>query len=110
MADLHKFAMPAMTAGINDPDMGVKVTFLRESEDAAPAARPVTLVPKAAIKTDGKQSYVFVAVNDRADRRAITTGGADGDRVEVLAGLNAGERVVMSPPAELAAGALVVTR
>ena len=92
------------------PDMGVKVTFLRESEDAAPAARPVTLVPKGAIKTDGKQSYVFVVVNDRVDRRAITTGGADGDRVEVAGGLNAGERVVVSPPAELLAGTLVVTR
>ena len=92
------------------PDMGVKVTFLRDSEDAAPAARPVTLVPKGAIKTDGKQSYAFVVVNDRVDRRAITTGGADGDRVEVTAGLNAGDRVVVSPPAELTAGALVVTR
>ena len=36
------------------PDMGVKVTFLREDEAAAaPAAQPVTLVPKAAVKTDG---------------------------------------------------------
>jgi RND family efflux transporter MFP subunit len=92
------------------PDMGVKVTFLRDSEDAVPAARPVTLVPKAAIKTDGKQSYVFVVVNGRTDRRAITTGGADGDRVEVIAGLNPGERIVVSPPAELSAGSLVVTR
>jgi RND family efflux transporter MFP subunit len=92
------------------PDMGVKVTFLRDSEDAAPAARPVTLVPKAAIKTDGRQSYAFVVVNDRVDRRAITTGGTDADRVEVIAGLNAGDRVVVSPPAELTAGALVVAR
>lgn len=92
------------------PDMGVKVTFLRDNEDAAPAARPVTLAPKAAIKTDGKQAYVFVIVNDRVDRRAITTGGTDGDRIEVIAGLNAGEKVVVSPPAELSAGALVITR
>ena len=92
------------------PDMGVKVTFLRENEDTAPAARPVTLVPKAAIKTDGKQSYVFVVVNDRVDRRAITTGGTDGERIEVIAGLNPGDRVVVSPPAELSAGALVVSR
>ena len=92
------------------PDMGVKVTFLRDNEDAAPASRPVTLVPKGAIKTDGKQSYVFVVVNDRVDRLAVTTGGTDGDRVEVIAGLNAGERVVVSPPSELSAGALVVTR
>jgi len=92
------------------PDMGVKVTFLRDSDEAAPAARPMTLVPKGAIKTEGAQSYVFVVANDRADRRAIKTGGADGDRVEVTAGLNAGERVVVSPPAELTAGALVITR
>jgi RND family efflux transporter MFP subunit len=92
------------------PDMGVKVTFLRDSEDGAPAARPVTLVPKSAIRTDGKQSYVFVVQNDRVDRRAITTGGTDGDRVEVLAGVNSGDRVVVSPPPELSAGALVNTR
>ena len=92
------------------PDMGIKVTFLRDSDEAAPAARPATLVPKGAIKTDGKQSFVFVVVNDRVDRRAITTGGTDGDRVEVLAGLDAGDRVVVSPPAELSPGALVVTR
>ncbi|HEY0285064.1 MAG TPA: efflux RND transporter periplasmic adaptor subunit, partial [Vicinamibacterales bacterium] len=92
------------------PDMGIKVTFLRDNDDAAPAARPATLVPKGAIKTDGKQSFVFVVVNDRVDRRAITTGGTDGDRVEVLAGVNAGDRVVVSPPAELSPGALVVTR
>jgi RND family efflux transporter MFP subunit len=92
------------------PDMGVKVTFLRESEDAAPTERPVALVPKAAIRTEGTQSYVFVVVNDRADRRAIKTGGADGERVEVIAGLNAGERVVISPPPELSAGTLVVGR
>jgi HlyD family secretion protein len=92
------------------PDMGVKVTFLRDTEDTAPAARPVTLVPKGAVKTDGKQSYVFVVVNDRVDRRAITTGGADGERVEVIAGLNPGDRVVVSPPAELSAGTLVVSR
>jgi HlyD family secretion protein len=92
------------------PDMGVKVTFLRDNDEAAPAAKPATLVPKGAIRTEGQQSYVFVVQNDRVDRRAITTGGADGDRVEVLAGVNAGDRVVVSPPAELSAGALVVTR
>ena len=92
------------------PDMGVKVTFLRENEDTAPAAQPVTLAPKAAIRTDGKQSYVFVVVNDRVDRRAITTGGTDGERVEVIAGLNPGDRVIVSPPTGLSTGALVVSR
>jgi hypothetical protein len=92
------------------PDMGVKVTFLREDDEgAAAAARPVALVPKAAIRTDGKQSYAFVVANGAADRRAVTTAGTDGDRVEVIAGLNAGERVIMSPPADLTSGAKVIT-
>jgi RND family efflux transporter MFP subunit len=92
------------------PDMGVKVTFLREDEDAAPAARPVALVPRSAIRTEGKQSYAFVVANGVVDRRAITTGGTDGDRVEVIAGLNAGERVVVSAPPDLTSGARVSTQ
>jgi RND family efflux transporter MFP subunit len=93
------------------PDMGVKVTFLRNAEEAdAPAARPVTLVPKAAIRTENNQAYAFVVGNDLVDRRAVKTGGADGDRVEVLAGLNPGERVVVSPPPGLTSGMRVTVK
>ena len=92
------------------PDMGVKVTFLRDDEGAgAPAARPVALVPKSAIRAQGDQQYAFVvSSNGIVDRRAVKIGGADGDRLEVLAGLTAGERVVVSPPPDLASGAQVV--
>jgi RND family efflux transporter MFP subunit len=92
------------------PDMGVKVTFLRDDEGPhADAVRPVTLVPKSAIRTEGDRSYAFVVSSAGiVDRRAVTTGGTDGDRLEVLAGLNAGERVVVSPPPELANGTRVV--
>jgi RND family efflux transporter MFP subunit len=96
------------------PDMGVKVTFLRDRAEAdrgsAPAAQPVTLVPKSAVRSDGDQSYAFVVVNDVVERRAVRTGGMDGDRLEVIAGLRAGERVVVSPPAELTAGSRVTLR
>jgi RND family efflux transporter MFP subunit len=87
------------------PDMGVKVTFLREADDsAAPVARAVALVPKAAVRTENGKSYVFVVRQETVERRAIQTGGGDGDRLEVLAGLSAGDRVVVSPPAELTDG------
>jgi RND family efflux transporter MFP subunit len=90
------------------PDMGVKVTFLREAgETPLPAARPVALVPKAAVRTENNQSFVFVVTGDTVDRRAVKTGGMDGDRFEVLAGLAVGDRVVISPPATLAPGAKV---
>lgn len=95
------------------PDMGVKVTFMKEAD--APAAdsvssRPVMLVPKAAVRTENNQSYVFVAANGLVDRRAVKVGGVDGDRVEVLAGLSGSDRVILSPPPTLAAGASIVTK
>jgi RND family efflux transporter MFP subunit len=90
------------------PDMGVKVTFLREEQGAAaPAARAVTLVPQAAVKTEAGASYVFVVRQNSVERRAIKTGGTDGDRIEVVAGLSGGDQVVISPPPELAEGMLI---
>jgi RND family efflux transporter MFP subunit len=95
------------------PDMGVKVTFLREPEKNGPdrpIARPAILAPKTAIGTEGTQSYVFVVQDDVVERRAVQIGGADGDRVEILAGLGAGNRVVVAPPASLTSGARIVAR
>jgi RND family efflux transporter MFP subunit len=91
------------------PDMGVKVSFLREPGDnAAPVTRAVTLAPKNALVTENSQSYVFViGAENVVERRAVKVGGPDGDRVEILAGLRAGERVVISPPATLQAGATI---
>ena len=96
------------------PDMGVKVTFLREADatDAASqsTAQSVTLVPQAAVKTDSGSTFVFLVNGQTVERRAVKIGGTDGDRVEVLAGLKGGDRVVIAPPAELAAGKEIVVK
>lgn len=92
------------------PDMGVKVTFLREDAAAAPAARPMALVPKGAVKKDGATSYVLVVTGNTVARRAIQTAGTDGDRIEVTAGLSAGERVVVAAPAALVEGAVIAVK
>lgn len=93
------------------PDMGVKVTFLREAAaDAAPAARPMALVPKSAVRTEGGTSYAFVVTQNTVERRAVQTGGTDGDRLEVVAGLSSGDRVVVSPPTGLVAGTPIVIK
>jgi RND family efflux transporter MFP subunit len=93
------------------PDMGVKVTFLREPGDAeTPVSQPVALAPKNAIRADNGQSYAFVVQGDVVERRAVRTGGTDGDRLEILAGLRAGDRVVVAPPPALAAGMKVVVK
>ena len=92
------------------PDMGVKVTFLREADSAAPVAQAMTLVPKGAVKTDNGTSYVFLVNQATVERRAIKTGGADGDRIEVTAGLKGGDRVVVAPPPELAEGVQIIVK
>lgn len=92
------------------PDMGVKVTFLREADAAAPVAQAMTLVPKGAVKIDNGTSYVYLVQQDTVERRAIKTGGTDGDRLEVTAGLKGGDRVVVSPPAALAEGVKIIVK
>ncbi len=95
------------------PDMGVKVSFLAEAEHAAaaaPSAQPTTLVPKASVQSESGGTFVFVVRGDAVARQAVKTGGADGDRVEVLAGLHAGDRVVVTPPKELKDGTKVIVK
>jgi HlyD family secretion protein len=96
------------------PDMGVKVTFLREPDastlaDGA-AAQPTTLVPKAAVTTEAAATFAYVVKGNVVERRAIRVGAADGDRVEVIAGLASGDRVVISPPPALHDGTRIVVR
>jgi RND family efflux transporter MFP subunit len=94
------------------PDMGVKVTFLREAAAAAvdAAPKPTALVPKAAVRTSGGATHVFVVRGDVVERRAIQTVGTDGDRLEVAAGLSAGDRVVIAPPETLDDGTRITVK
>jgi HlyD family secretion protein len=87
------------------PDMGVKVTFLRDVREAdAPALQPATLAPKAAIRTENGSAFAFVTRGDTVERRAVQVAGTDGDRVEIGAGLKPGERIVLTPPPDLKDG------
>jgi RND family efflux transporter MFP subunit len=65
------------------PDMGVKVSFLRDAETAArPAAAPAVLVPKAAVRTVDGRTVVFVVVRDL--HKVYHRGG---ERIDVLQGV-----------------------
>jgi RND family efflux transporter MFP subunit len=90
------------------PDMGVKVTFLRDrAASDTPTVQPATLAPKAAIRAENGSSFAFVLNGDTVERRAVRVAGADGDRVEIGAGLKPGERIVVAPPADLKDGSHV---
>jgi len=87
------------------PDMGVKVSFLNERPaNAAEAAKPRLLIPTQAVRSADGKSIVFVLREDRVERRAVTVGTASKDQTEVLAGVSAGERVVVEGPQTLKDG------
>ena len=88
------------------PDMGVKVSFLRTTEEgsAVAAAAPRTLVPKEAVQDQDGKKVVFVIRDDRVECRAVTTGLSVGSDIEVLAGISEGDQVVVHGPENLKDG------
>lgn len=88
------------------PDMGVKVSFLRDDAGrGTPASTaPRMEIPKTAVRSDNGQSVVFVLREDHVERRAVTVGMEDGDQVEVVSGLTSGEKVIVSGPQTLKDG------
>ena len=89
--------------------MGVKVIFLRE--ETASATRVCrhrvcdAVVPKAAVRTENaSRTSCSVVKGIVVERRAVKIGSADGDRLEVVAGLQSGEQVVSPLPADLQDG------
>ena len=118
------------------PNMGVKVTFFDTPQapvstaagggaasgagasagpgngaGASPAAaRASVRVPATALVRDGARAYVFRVRDGRVERVAVGTGTERDGQVEIVAGITAGEVVVLRPPAGLADGDAVATR
>ena len=84
--------------------MGIKVTFLGDEIVSKPGTVPSALVPKDAVRDDGGKKIVFLAREDRVERRAVTVGGVRGSDVEILGGLAPGDSVVVKGPQDLKDG------
>ena len=72
------------------PGAFVSVGIVRQTRDAA------LLIPRTAVIRELQDTFVFVAEDDSAKRRIVEIGLQEGDRFEVLAGLAAGDQVVVS--------------
>jgi RND family efflux transporter MFP subunit len=83
------------------PDMGVKVAFLAEEHSAKKAKSKVqakAIIPKSAVHGEGTSSYVFAVRNGTLERRAVSLGRGIAGDVEVIAGVNAGDELVVRGP------------
>jgi RND family efflux transporter MFP subunit len=86
------------------PEMGVRVSFLEAPQaraDGAPPPRPSVRVPADAIVARDGTQVAFVVVDEQAQMRAVTVVRSVGTERDVSQGLNAGDTVVLAPPAEL---------
>jgi RND family efflux transporter MFP subunit len=70
----------------------------------------VVAVPLAALMERGQLQSIFVVEDGVAHTRLVTTGRRTSNAVEVLSGLNAGEKVVLPVPVGLQDGARVEIR
>jgi HlyD family secretion protein len=66
-------------------------------------------VMQSAVQIRNGQSYVWVAVNGVASQKPVKTGLRSDKRIEILEGLQEGDRVIVYPPSELTEGGLVVS-
>ncbi len=89
------------------PDMGVKVAFL---EDEAPkkkdpnAVVAKAIIPLSAVHKEGDSKYVLLVKNEAVERRGVTLGTERGTDVDVLAGVNPGDSLVVKGPENLKDG------
>jgi RND family efflux transporter MFP subunit len=73
-------------------------------------ARKVLTIPRASVTERGQLQSVYVAENNIAHTRLVTLGARVNDRVEVLSGLNQGERLIVPIPTTLTDGAPIEVR
>ena len=83
------------------PDMNATVSFYNDVKtESTSAAKHVIVIPEGAIQNGA----VFVVVNGRARKRAVTTEGNSEKGVLVASGLIGGEDLILRPPASLKDG------
>lgn len=83
------------------PGAFVRVDVVRESRPLA------LLLPKEAVVHELQKTYVFVAKDGVAEKRAITLGLEEGVKVEATQGLAAGEQVIIAGQGGLKDGAAI---
>jgi RND family efflux transporter MFP subunit len=88
------------------PDMGVRVSFLEQKQDEPQAQGPQgALIPAAAIAQRDGRGVVFIVRGDAVQQHDVpSTASKVGDQSLLPTGVDVGDTVVVSPPAELKDG------
>lgn len=94
---------------IRNPDYRIS-TGLSARAEIEVAPEQAIILPRSAILGDSAAAYLFVVEQSIAKRREVEIESIDLDRVKIVSGLHAGERVIRNPPASLRDGERVRVR
>jgi RND family efflux transporter MFP subunit len=77
------------------PEMSAKVSFFTEPVDSSITnQKPILVIPSSSVRIDGDMKYVFTIVNDKATKNEVVTGQALGSYLEVISGLQSGQKII----------------
>jgi membrane fusion protein (multidrug efflux system) len=93
-------ALLANEDGALKPGMFLNVLLAKDERDAL-------VIPEEALTPEAERQYVFVVAHGKAERREVRIGGRRPGSVEVIAGLNVGEQVVIEGTQKVRDGAAV---
>jgi len=111
VSQLHPAADPmtrmfTVDLALHDPTRRLQVGRFGRAVIATEQRPGVLVIPRRAVPEAG-EAIVFVVKGDTVERRPITVGLRQGDRLEVVSGLTEGEQVVIEGQAGLSDGARV---
>ena len=92
------------------PDMGAKVSFLKEQVTEAPEEIDGVMIPSSAIIKEDNLSYVFVIKNGSIIKTKIAIGSSSSNFSRLIDGVEVGDNVVTDPNNELQNGQEVLIK
>ena len=77
------------------PEMSAKVAFYTETIDTAYVnQKPLLVIPSSALRKTNDKYFVYRIVDNKAKEIEVTTGQELGSYIEILSGLNQGDKVI----------------
>jgi RND family efflux transporter MFP subunit len=85
-----------VVATVENPELLLRPGMFVEAEIVTESREDVVLVPRELVLTRRNRKVVFVEEEGRAQMRDVETGLEDRERVEILEGVDTGERLITS--------------
>ena len=92
------------------PDMGAKVSFLKDQIIEAPEKLEGVMIPSSSLIKEGNLSYVFVIKNGLITKTKVTVGSLSSNFSRISNGIEVGDNVVTDPSNELQNGQEVLIK